>query len=88
MVVLEFSKPVYFPFKQLYLFYFRYVLPVLGGLISRDKAAYTYLPESVLTFPDGERFDQELVNAKLKPIKRYKQTMGIATIYLAEKLKQ
>jgi len=88
MVVLEFSKPVYFPFKQFYLFYFKYILPVLGGLISRDKAAYTYLPESVLTFPDGERFDQVLVKAKLKPIKRYKQTMGIATIYLAEKLKQ
>lgn len=88
MVVLEFSKPVYFPFKQLYLFYFRYILPVLGGVISRDKDAYTYLPESVLSFPDGQRFDEELMKASLKPVRRFKQTMGIATIYLAEKAGQ
>lgn len=85
MVVLEFSKPAYFPFKQLYLFYFRYILPWLGGVISKDKAAYTYLPESVLSFPDGEQFDKELINAGMTPVKRYKQTMGIATIYLSEK---
>nr|WP_319398674.1 bifunctional demethylmenaquinone methyltransferase/2-methoxy-6-polyprenyl-1,4-benzoquinol methylase UbiE [uncultured Carboxylicivirga sp.] len=85
MVVLEFSKPVYFPFKQLYLFYFKYILPWLGGVISKDKAAYTYLPESVLSFPDGENFDNELRLAGMTPIKRYKQTLGIATIYLSEK---
>ncbi|TRX64329.1 bifunctional demethylmenaquinone methyltransferase/2-methoxy-6-polyprenyl-1,4-benzoquinol methylase UbiE [Carboxylicivirga sp. M1479] len=85
MVVLEFSKPAYFPFKQLYLFYFRYILPWLGGAISNDKAAYTYLPESVLSFPDGQLFDDELVEAGMRPVKRYKQTMGIATIYLSEK---
>ncbi len=88
MVVLEFSKPVYFPFKQLYLFYFRYILPWLGGVISNDKAAYTYLPESVLSFPDGEKFDEELRQAGMLPIKRFKQTMGIATIYLSEKVAQ
>ncbi len=85
MVVLEFSKPAYFPFKQLYLFYFKFILPLLGGVISKDKAAYTYLPESVLNFPDGLKFDAELVNAGMRPVKRYKQTMGIATIYLSEK---
>ena len=88
MVVLEFSKPVYFPFKQFYLFYFRHILPWLGGAISKDKAAYTYLPESVLNFPDGERFDDELRKAGMTPLKRYKQTMGIATIYLSEKVAQ
>jgi len=88
MVVLEFSKPVYFPFKQLYLFYFRYILPWLGGVISKDRAAYTYLPESVLNFPDGKRFDEELRLAGMTPLKRFKQTMGIATIYLSEKVAQ
>jgi len=88
MVVLEFSKPVYFPFKQLYLFYFRYILPWLGGVISKDRQAYTYLPESVLSFPDGKRFDDELLKAGMTPLKRYKQTMGIATIYLSEKAVQ
>lgn len=47
MIVLEFSKPRMFPFKQLYNFYFKFILPKIGRLISRDKAAYTYLPESV-----------------------------------------
>lgn len=85
MVILEFSRPGSFPFKQLYFFYFRHVLPFFGGLISKDKAAYTYLPESVLNFPDGEAFDEELKNAGLKPLLRKKQTFGIATIYMAEK---
>ena len=85
MVILEFSRPAAFPFKQLYFFYFRQVLPFFGGLISKDKAAYSYLPESVLNFPDGEAFDKELKNAGLKPVLRKKQTFGIATIYMAEK---
>jgi demethylmenaquinone methyltransferase/2-methoxy-6-polyprenyl-1,4-benzoquinol methylase len=56
MIVLEFSKPRMFPFKQLYNFYFKFILPKIGRLISRDKAAYTYLPESVQAFPDGPEF--------------------------------
>ncbi len=85
MVVLEFSKPNRFPIKQLYLFYFKRILPFLGGVISKDRDAYTYLPESVLNFPDGEKFDAELIQAGMRPIKRFKQTLGIATIYFAEK---
>ena len=56
ILVLEFSKPDKFPVKQLYNFYFRNILPFMGRLISGDSAAYTYLPESVSTFPDGEDF--------------------------------
>ena len=56
MIVLEFSKPRAFPFKQLYNFYFKFILPKIGRLISQDKAAYTYLPESVRAFPDGPEF--------------------------------
>ena len=56
MVVLEFSKPRMFPFKQLYNFYFTFILPKIGRLISKDPAAYTYLPESVQAFPDGDNF--------------------------------
>jgi demethylmenaquinone methyltransferase/2-methoxy-6-polyprenyl-1,4-benzoquinol methylase len=54
MVILEFSKPRMFPFKQLYNFYFQYVLPRIGKTVSKDNAAYTYLPESVKAFPDGQ----------------------------------
>jgi demethylmenaquinone methyltransferase/2-methoxy-6-polyprenyl-1,4-benzoquinol methylase len=85
MVILEFSRPASFPFKQLYFFYFKKMLPFFGGMISKDKAAYEYLPKSVLNFPDGETFDEELRKAGMKPLKREKQTFGIATIYIAEK---
>ena len=85
MVVLEFARPSSFPFKQLYFFYFKQMLPFFGGIISKDKAAYEYLPASVLNFPDGEAFDKELVAAGMKPLSRKKQTFGIATIYAAEK---
>ena len=88
MVVLEFSRPSSFPFKQLYFFYFKRMLPFFGGVISKDKAAYEYLPASVLNFPDGEAFDKELVAAGLKPLSRKKQTFGIATIYAAERAMQ
>jgi demethylmenaquinone methyltransferase/2-methoxy-6-polyprenyl-1,4-benzoquinol methylase len=88
VVILEFSKPVHFPFKQIYLFYFKYLLPFFGGLISKDKAAYTYLPSSVLHFPDGQAFDRELEMAGLSAQRRMRLSMGIATIYLAEKTEQ
>lgn len=85
LFVLEFSKPALFPFKQLYLFYFTKILPWWGGVISRDKEAYSYLPASVLQFPEGEDFEQELKNAGLEPENSFSQTFGIATIYVATK---
>ena len=54
LYILEFSKPNIFPFKQLYQFYFKYILPLLGKIISKDKSAYNYLPESVSAFPYGK----------------------------------
>lgn len=86
VVILEFSNPTQFPVKQIYGFYFKYVLPFWGGIFSKDKAAYTYLPESVRAFPEGKQFEMEMVEAKLKPIKSFKQTFGVATIYFGEKL--
>ena len=81
VVILEFSKPSHFPFKQLYNFYFKFVLPKIGRLISQDQAAYTYLPESVQAFPDGNDFLQILSkigykNAACKPL-----TFGISSLY-------
>jgi demethylmenaquinone methyltransferase/2-methoxy-6-polyprenyl-1,4-benzoquinol methylase len=85
ILVLEFSRPRKFPVKQLYGFYFRFILPSLGRIISGDAAAYTYLPDSVGVFPDGENFTAILEkvgfkNAQYKPL-----TFGIATIYTAIK---
>ena len=85
VVVLEFSKPTAFPFKQLYQFYFKYILPSVGRLISKDQAAYTYLPDSVRNFPDGKDFLNILdrigfLNTQCRPL-----TLGISSIYVGSK---
>lgn len=85
LAVLEFSKPKSFPFKQLYNFYFKYILPGWGGLISRSKTAYTYLPESVAHFPEGENFAAYLKNAGYNNINIQPLTFGICTLYTAIK---
>ncbi|SMO78302.1 demethylmenaquinone methyltransferase [Saccharicrinis carchari] len=84
-VVLEFSNPTAFPFKQLFKFYSGKILPWWGGLLSKDKAAYTYLPASVAAFPEGKAFVAELEKAGFTSEKVWKQTMGVATIYFAHK---
>jgi demethylmenaquinone methyltransferase/2-methoxy-6-polyprenyl-1,4-benzoquinol methylase len=85
LVVLEFSKPKSFPMKQLYFTYFRYIMPLMGKVISKDKSAYTYLPESVMVFPEGQHFEDILEDAGYHDTKRYPVTGGIATIYTARK---
>ncbi len=85
IVVLEFSKPRVFPFKQLYQFYFRYILPTLGRWISRDEAAYTYLPESVQAFPDGRDFTNILEKLGFKQIACKPLTFGISSLYIGVK---
>lgn len=81
IVVLEFSRPRSFPFKQLYMFYFRTILPVVGRLISKDKAAYQYLPDTVMRFPEGEEFLRHLRSAGFSEVTEQRLTFGIATIY-------
>lgn len=84
-VILEFSKPTVFPFKQLYNLYFRWILPKIGRLVSKDNAAYTYLPESVNEFPFGNDFLKVLTKTGYKNTKCKPLTLGISSIYLGEK---
>lgn len=84
-VVLEFSQPHGFPVKQLYGFYFRYILPLLGKMISGDSSAYTYLPESVYSFPEGKEFLRILAGRGFVNVKQKKLSAGIASIYVGEK---
>ena len=84
-VVLETSNPTKFPFKQGYKFYTTYILPFIGKIFSRDKAAYSYLCESANIFPFGEAFNNILqkngfINTEYRPV-----TFGVATIYSATK---
>ena len=83
--ILEFSKPSNWLVQKLYYFYFCNVLPFMGKLISKDARAYTYLPESVRLFPDGQKFVELLKQAGYKNIECKPLTFGISTIYIGEK---
>ncbi|WP_316827195.1 bifunctional demethylmenaquinone methyltransferase/2-methoxy-6-polyprenyl-1,4-benzoquinol methylase UbiE [Pedobacter miscanthi] len=85
MVILEFSKPKVFPVKQLYSFYFKQVTPFFGKLFSKDHRAYTYLPESVAAFPDGEDFTGLMEKIGFKSTKQRILTFGISSIYIGTK---
>lgn len=86
VMVLEFSKPSAFPFRPVYNFYFRNILPFFGKLFSKDKSAYRYLPDSVMQFPDNEAFLDLLRLAGFSDTKQIKMTGGIASIYTGVKL--
>ncbi len=85
IVVLEFSRPGRFPFKQVYFFYFQRILPLLGRLISRSKDAYTYLPDTVMRFPEGEQFAVILRSVGFHNVQQQRLTFGITTIYTGDK---
>jgi len=85
VVILEFSHPTSPGIKQLYSFYFRYILPTLGKLVSKHSNAYTYLPESVMAFPEGKRFCEILTQCGFKDAKARPLTFGVTTLYTAGK---
>jgi demethylmenaquinone methyltransferase / 2-methoxy-6-polyprenyl-1,4-benzoquinol methylase len=85
VLILEFSQPQLFPFKQLYNFYSRQVLPRVGRLVSHDPAAYTYLPESVKAFPFGKSFVDILTRVGYQQVVCRPLTLGISSIYLGKK---
>ena len=85
LVVIEFSRPKTFPVKQLFNLYFRYILPAIGRVASKDARAYSYLYESVQAFPDGEDFLSELKKAGFQNTKWHSLTFGICSVYVAEK---
>tara|TARA_B110000438_G_scaffold218790_1_gene211684 strand:+ start:824 stop:1552 length:729 start_codon:yes stop_codon:yes gene_type:complete len=85
VAILELSKPKKFPIKQLYLFYFKLILPVIGRLFSKDTSAYTYLPDSVNAFPEGDKFVSMLSDVGYNNVKSKLLSGGIATIYSAFK---
>ena len=85
LIILEFSIPQNKVIQALYLFYFRYILPKIGGVISGDQTAYQYLNTSVEDFPYGKKMlnriiDSGFTNAKCQPL-----TFGIASLYIAQK---
>jgi demethylmenaquinone methyltransferase/2-methoxy-6-polyprenyl-1,4-benzoquinol methylase len=86
-LILEFSNPRKFPMKQLYTFYSKYCLPFLGKMISKDPSAYTYLPESVKSFPDGPEFIKIFKSVGYSETNWIPMTGGICSIYIGQKQK-
>ncbi len=85
IVVLEFSRPRLFPFRQLFNFYFKNILPTIGKLTSKDARAYSYLYESVQAFPDGDDFLTVLNKVGFKNTSCTSLTLGICSLYVGYK---
>lgn len=84
-IILEFSMPLHTPVRQMYTFYFRHVLPVVGGIISGNKGAYTYLPESVMRFPQGREFRNLMEKCGFTAVTSRTFTCGVASLYCGQK---
>ncbi|MEL7123128.1 MAG: bifunctional demethylmenaquinone methyltransferase/2-methoxy-6-polyprenyl-1,4-benzoquinol methylase UbiE, partial [Bacteroidota bacterium] len=85
IIVLEFSKTQSKVFDLLFNFYFKYILPTIGRLISKDAKAYTYLYDSVQAFPSGDAFLEVLKEADFNSTKTTTLTFGVCSIYYGEK---
>ena len=85
VLILEFSLPPNILIRKLHLFYLRYLLPAIGGLISGDKEAYQYLNRTIESFPYGSDFLKLLDETGFKSTKAHPLTFGVATIYEGEK---
>ncbi len=81
LIVLEFLMPQNFPIKQLYYFYFKNILPIIGKMVSKDTFAYSYLFESVQSFPYGKAFTNILEECNFKNTECIPLSFGIASIY-------
>ena len=85
LVILELSAPEIFPIKQLYHLYSRMIIPCLGKILSKDRRAYTYLPQSIQAFPQGEVMQNIIRKAGFSEVSFKRLTFGICTLYFATK---
>lgn len=85
LVIFELSAPEGFPMKQTYAIYSKLVIPTIGKIMSKDNSAYTYLPESIKAFPQGEVMKEILYKAGFSKVEFKRLTMGICTLYFATK---
>jgi len=85
LIILETSVPTKFPFKQIYAFHSKIILPLVGKLFSKDQSAYQYLSNSANNFPFGEVLNNILRKIGFIEVSHLPQTFGVATIYIASK---
>ena len=84
-VILEFSTPRRALVRSVYHAYFHHVLPRIGGLVSGHRTAYTYLPESVRSFPEGSVLAERMAKAGYADVEWRALTFGIAAIHVGTK---
>ena len=85
IIILEPSEPDNFVLKNMYKIYFHHILPFVGKLISKNKYAYIYLPESVKNFPSQQEFIRKLETVGFRNCKHIPLTFGIVSLYTAIK---
>lgn len=85
VTILEFRLPKNIIIKKLYSFYFNFILPKIGRIISKDSEAYTYLPESVNAFDENINLSNFLANSGFRDIKKHSLTFGIVQVVIATK---
>jgi demethylmenaquinone methyltransferase/2-methoxy-6-polyprenyl-1,4-benzoquinol methylase len=83
-VVLEFSLPAGL-LGRVYRLYFTRILPRVGGLVSGDRSAYSYLPASVVGFPTPDEFGALMKDAGFVAVRCELLTWGIACLHRGEK---
>ena len=83
--VIEFQMPENKIFRGLYKFYFKKILPLVGGIVSKNKSAYKYLPDSVEEFDEKIVLPYLLKEVGFKSVKKYKLTFGIVQVMIAVK---
>ncbi len=86
LIVLEFSKVENRLFAPLYRLYSKWVMPTVGALLSRDRKAYDYLPESIEEFERPQQFIALMERCGLKGCQNHSQAMGVAQIYIGKKI--
>lgn len=85
LVILELTTPVHFPMKQLFKIYSSVMIPMMGRIISKDKNAYKYLPNTIKAFPQGEVMMDIFKKIGYKEYNFKRLTFGICTMYTATK---
>lgn len=85
LAILEFGQPRIPGIRTLYSWYFRYLLPLIGRLVSRHRSAYSYLPASVGTFPSPPEFGRLIAATGFSRIRTVPLTFGIVYLYTAER---
>ena len=85
LCILELTKPVSFPMRQLFHIYAHTVLPIYGRIISKDRAAYSYLTKTIEAFPQGELMVGILKKAGFSEASFKRLTFGVCTLYIAIK---